>query len=467
MVKFQYYVKEKNETVQLAIDDELYKILLLMKQRVIESNNDNLIIIDGDTGCLTGDTLVNVNGIECSLRELHINYKSFINKDFVFIKSYDGKKLFFNKVKDVMYSGIKEVFKLTLENRMTIVGTADHKIMTKGNEWVKLGKIKDKEVLVRSISNDMEFSKAISIEPVGVEGTFDIECEEPHHNFVANGIVVSNSGKSNLAALICACWSHITGAEFNVGNVYFNSDELVKHAIRTEEQIFDYDESLFSSMATDWQQKEQKKLIKMLLLARKKKHFYVFCIPNFFKLKDTISLDKCNGLAHTYLKNGAKPGRFVYFRKKSKDVLWNVWKKSGIKGYSKYYSIRGSFSPTLAKVLDEEKYEAKKDAAILTLNEDDKKGETIKAVQANPMYKIAQLPERTGLTMHQIARMFEIAVSTLARYRKLAEEKGFVWKVPKAKVKIEELVKEKEKSKQNSMEGPKLAREKRIADSIL
>jgi hypothetical protein len=31
---------------------------------------------------------------------------------------------------------------------------------------------------------------------IGVEDTFDVQCPNPHHNFVANGIVVHNSGKS-------------------------------------------------------------------------------------------------------------------------------------------------------------------------------------------------------------------------------------------------------------------------------
>lgn len=42
----------------------------------------------------------------------------------------------------------------------------------------------------------VDFSKIISIESVGLEETYDIEVEGPHHNFVANGIVVHNSANS-------------------------------------------------------------------------------------------------------------------------------------------------------------------------------------------------------------------------------------------------------------------------------
>jgi len=40
------------------------------------------------------------------------------------------------------------------------------------------------------------YSKVKSIKYIGEEKTYDIICKAPHHNFVANGIVIHNSGKS-------------------------------------------------------------------------------------------------------------------------------------------------------------------------------------------------------------------------------------------------------------------------------
>jgi type IV secretory pathway VirB4 component len=42
----------------------------------------------------------------------------------------------------------------------------------------------------------------VAIEPVGMRNTFDITLEEPYHNFIANGLVVHNSGKSAGTALM-------------------------------------------------------------------------------------------------------------------------------------------------------------------------------------------------------------------------------------------------------------------------
>lgn len=38
--------------------------------------------------------------------------------------------------------------------------------------------------------------KVVKIEDVGVQDTYDVQCAAPHHNFMANGIVVHNSGKT-------------------------------------------------------------------------------------------------------------------------------------------------------------------------------------------------------------------------------------------------------------------------------
>lgn len=42
------------------------------------------------------------------------------------------------------------------------------------------------------------YSKVIRVTHQGVEDTYDIQCKAPHHNFVANGIVVHNSGKTQM-----------------------------------------------------------------------------------------------------------------------------------------------------------------------------------------------------------------------------------------------------------------------------
>lgn len=44
-----------------------------------------------------------------------------------------------------------------------------------------------------------KISKMLSVTKLGIEDTYDIQCPSPYHNFVANGIVVHNSGKSHIS----------------------------------------------------------------------------------------------------------------------------------------------------------------------------------------------------------------------------------------------------------------------------
>lgn len=69
------------------------------------------------------------------------------------------------------------------------------------------------------------FEKIISIVPMGIQHTYDIRCEEPYHNFVANDIVVHNSGKTIVLLGIMSA--------FPTANVLYlaNTIDLVDQAI--------------------------------------------------------------------------------------------------------------------------------------------------------------------------------------------------------------------------------------------
>ena len=287
---------------------------------------NNVAVLTGSAGCITGDTLISMSRASLGRkRPIELMYKSYNNipykgshgwrKDVTtYVRSYiEGQGLIrLNEVEDIVYSGKKEVWKLTLEDGKFLKATADHKIMTKKGfkplgelcpcDYVMVDnlvrhkakinkgngrrKLKDKLVTVgkfhpyavnhgrnsyrieihRAIveadlnkmsldefckackspnnmgfinpsefhvhhkdrnhyNNDIEnlevlpmeehkkfhakdayknfghgvpeYSRVKSIEYLGVEDTYDICCYD-HHNFVANGIVVHNSGKSSI-----------------------------------------------------------------------------------------------------------------------------------------------------------------------------------------------------------------------------------------------------------------------------
>lgn len=181
------------------------------------------------------------------------------------------------------------------------------------------------------------------------------------------------TGKSNMAMAIAYYYAYKTGRKFDVDDVYFNLEELTTKALNEKEKIYVWDEGALGGLAGDWWNKNQKKFIKLLMVARKRRHFFVICIPKFFKLNEYIVLDRSIGMIHTYLRNGMQHGRFTYYSKAGKERLYYDWRKSKFRNYGKYYTFRGTFPAVLPLIIDEDKYEKKKDIAIMSIDKDDEK----------------------------------------------------------------------------------------------
>lgn len=108
------------------------------------AKNTNYLIV-GDTGCLTGDTKIMVSRKKHKSRvySLEILYKKHNNipvvaskgwdlsdRTFCLSYNYETGLTFFNEIEKVVESGIKEVYKLTLESGDEIKATKDHKFLT-------------------------------------------------------------------------------------------------------------------------------------------------------------------------------------------------------------------------------------------------------------------------------------------------------------------------------------------------
>lgn len=166
-------------------------------------NNEKYMLND-EMGCLDGSA-----EIEYSLGEtiykttladlLNIFKSRDISKEDIYVKCLINGSLRMNKVNDVLFSGVKEVYEIKTKNK-SLQATADHEILTtEGYIPVSNLKIDDKVVVEAEchfIKNVVAYEEIISIDYVGEKETYDIKMESPHHNFVANGIVVHNCGKT-------------------------------------------------------------------------------------------------------------------------------------------------------------------------------------------------------------------------------------------------------------------------------
>jgi len=182
-------------------------------------------------------------------------------------------------------------------------------------------------------------------------------------------------GKTEMAFGTCYYMSYETGRDYGIDNIYFDLDKLIKDAVSTKGKIFHYDEAALGLQNTDWQNKIQKKFNTLVMIARKKKHFIVLCIPKFHRLTQYQIEERSIGLVHVYSKNNTQKGLFCYFTKKKKELLYTDWKRTRVKKYNEYLSFWGRFHIASKRIFTKEQieeYERKKDEAILSLGDEDK-----------------------------------------------------------------------------------------------
>ena len=183
-----------------------------------------------ETGCLTGDTILTVNrggkGFAFRLDEFVSRFLSQTpggrnggrRRDLYRWDSTIPTKIAYRAddgsirsgvVRDAWVSGEKEVFEIITASGHRIKASATHPFLT-ADGWVEASRLSTgTEVYVNAGQGGrVRPTEITSITPCGVEMTYDIEMAEDPHNYIANGFVVHNSGKTR-SALRAAweCWS--------------------------------------------------------------------------------------------------------------------------------------------------------------------------------------------------------------------------------------------------------------------
>jgi hypothetical protein len=237
-------------------------------------------------------------------------------------------------------------------------------------------------------------------------------------------------GKSNMMTGIGYYIAYKTERSFNMKNVFFNLDELTTYALKNKEKVIAWDEGALGGLAQEWWNKNQRKFIKLLMVARKRKHFFIICIPRFFKLNEYFVIDRSIGLVHVYMRNEIEHGRFVYYSRSQKEKLWEDWKKKRTRNYKKFYSFHGSFPATLPLILNEDEYEKKKDEAILSIDKETKEfgerdklaliRETKFKIVSNVLLKNKEL--NLNLERKKLIELLGIPNNTFARFQRQIKE---------------------------------------------
>lgn len=474
---------------------------------------DMFMFIEGNTGCLTGDTIIRYNrghnARKITLKKLFLfnerakNGKADIKFNPIiptYIRAFNGQEIKLHKLKDVFYSGKKQVYHLTLDDGKSIKATGDHKFLMANKEWKQLIELKSGDEILcdtpnaesnfrkriklkdicltatyhpfKSIHNEVEvhrliyearmnnlsfleyldillneqekskqlkyinpafevihhkdgchynnsvenlelmakqehliyhgnhnyinFSQGIpkpikikEIIKLGIEDTYDIECEHPHHNFVANDIIVHNCGKSTLAwhiaVLVRREFKHLYDLDEHSIEYYYERvgirqgltpEQFVekilklkaeeaykfvprKHLIYTQDAMQKHlagyhsisipDEAINILFNRDFFGEKQKEIIKMVNMFRDHENLTICCVPNFqvidnqvknlTKMKITVK-KRGMGIVHT-------PNRVVYLKDKwdsaTNEKIEREWiaKKVQQPNYSRLTTFRG------------------------------------------------------------------------------------------------------------------------------
>lgn len=234
-------------------------------------------------------------------------------------------------------------------------------------------------------------------------------------------------GKTNMELGIAYYIHHETGRPFSIDNVFFDLDKLIDFGMKTKEQIICWDEGALGGLSAEWWNKNQKRFIKFLMIARKKRHFFIICIPRFFKLNEYFVIDRSIALIHVYLRHGTDYGRFVYFNEVRKERLWQDWKRSKYRNYKMHYLFHGSFPHVENIVLNKDDYEKKKDEAILNMDNSDKKETKInpqKLIRDYGVHIIANIKKyKINLDLKTISTILDQSLPTIGRMSREANEK--------------------------------------------
>jgi len=124
------------------------------------------------------------------------------------IRSLCGDTLRLNRIVKVLDKGVRLVYKLTLVSGKCLRLTSDHEVCTGLDQYQSAASLTVGDTVLSNggkgglIQFLPVYDTVVSIVPDGTAHVYDVVCADPHRNFVANGIVIHNCGKTLSAQMV-------------------------------------------------------------------------------------------------------------------------------------------------------------------------------------------------------------------------------------------------------------------------
>lgn len=234
-------------------------------------------------------------------------------------------------------------------------------------------------------------------------------------------------GKTNTSIALAYYVKYKTGRDIHL---FFRVKELVNFAKTTYRKIIIWDEPALDSLRKDWYKKANIDLIRLLLMARKRQHFFIFNLTRFWQFDTLFSNERAMALIKMYSRKQKQAGRFLYIRKRDLQKLMDDYNRSKKKNYKKYSSkyVRGQMPEVMLKLMDSmgviingkvatyQDYEIEKDKAIESIGEVEEDNEKRYRKKLNDLrYTISTLKYPIN-DLHDMLKALGITKSGIQRW---------------------------------------------------
>ena len=249
-----------------------------------------------------------------------------------------------------------------------------------------------------------------------------------------DGIVLitglEGTGKSTFTqqiAAYCDCKQTL-----DLSRIVFTGRDLMKAIdVAAPETALIFDEAIMDMSSQDFATEMQKILIKKFTLIRKKRLYIFIVIPSVFMLRKYFAIFRTRAMINCYCPDGITRGYFRFYSFATKKKLYLRGYKEMDMGAVKP-DFSGTFVDTYGFFTDADAYEAKKDAAIKKLTEDDDSAEE-KLKQAFEDYKLKLKIEVEQFKSNWKDKFGEQRAKYIEKMKKLREEYSSKYKDIKEK----------------------------------
>ncbi len=237
-------------------------------------------------------------------------------------------------------------------------------------------------------------------------------------------------GKTTLSVAIGYYAAEKLKRKFNHTRVFFDLNKMIDFLKNSENEIAIWDEPALHAMSTDTGTKIVRNLTRLLMMARKKRHFIIINLAYFNKFNDYIVWQRPLGMIHVYSRREVQAGRFIYIRKRKLEHLWQDWRRRRRRNYKKWCSkrVRGTFPDVMnpeyknnvLSDFDMDFYEKEKDDAIAAIGEMAEK-RNLKLLMLQ--YKMALIPKRTtSISQKELGELLGWKSIMFKRYRDIVKK---------------------------------------------